>query len=147
MDDQEKERSIQYRKLSAYKYQLREPFEMTTDIWPEQDIETPYMCLTIDGNLQVRKSYAWDGPSGPTIDTKTFLRASLVHDVLYQMMREEFLDYRVFRRSADALLKVMCLEDGMFVFRAWYIHLALRIFGETHARPVRKSESQKMTAP
>ena len=41
----------------------------------------------------VEKDYAWDGPSGPTIDTSNSMRASLVHDVLYQAMREEGLAY------------------------------------------------------
>ncbi len=31
-------------------------------------------------------------PNGPTIETKTFMRASLVHDALYQLMREEHLE-------------------------------------------------------
>jgi len=147
MADQTDDRSIRYRGLSAYKYQLRETYNIHVDLRPQQEIDTPYMCLRGDGLLTVKKSYAWDGPSGPTIDTNTFLRASLVHDALYQMMREELLDYQVYRRHADDLLKNMCLEDGMFAFRAWYIHLALRLFGESNARPGNKEPSKIFIAP
>ncbi len=138
---------IRYRKLSSYKYQLWESYNRHIDLRPEQDIDTPYVALSGDGRLTVKQSYAWDGPSGPAIDTKTFLRASLVHDALYQMMREELLDHRVHRKRADDLLKTMCLEDGMFVFRAWYAHLALRLFGGRNARPGKKARSKIFTAP
>ena len=56
-------------------------------------------CIDRSG-MSVQKDYAWDGPSGPTIDTRNSLRASLVHDVLYQAMREGGLP-RTFRRRAD----------------------------------------------
>ena len=141
------DRIITYRELTSYKYQLKEDYTETIGIHPEQDIDTSYLSLTIEGIITVKEFYAWDGPSGPTIDTKTFLRASLVHDALYQMMRENMLDYQTVRRQADDLLKKMCLEDGMFRFRAWYAHLALRLFGEKNARPRTGSSVRSLTAP
>ena len=49
---------------------------------------------------------AGDGPSGPAIDTKNFMRASLVHDALYQLMRLGTLD-KSRRQYADRLLQTI----------------------------------------
>jgi hypothetical protein len=40
------------------------------------------------GNLYIRHGYAWDGASGPAIDTVDTQRASLIHDVLWQAIEE-----------------------------------------------------------
>ena len=57
--------------------------------------------LNTKGHLIIKRSYAWDGPSGPTIDTKNFMRGSLVHDALYQLMRHEHLSSDEWRAVAD----------------------------------------------
>ncbi len=86
------------------------------------------------GRLLISPEYAWDGPSGPTIDTKSFMRGSLAHDALYQLMREGKLN-RHYRKYTDRLLKKICLEDGMNKFRAWYVYKAVRMFGEKRVYP------------
>lgn len=82
--------------------------------------------------LKISNMYAWDGPSGPTIDTESFMRGSLVHDALYQLIREGYLDKKVWRPYADKLLRKICLEDGMSKFRAWYVYHSVRWFGGSH---------------
>ena len=67
-------------------------------------------------------------PSGPTIDTSSFIRTSLVHDALYPLIRLGGAPYD-HRRHADRLLKKLCREDGMSWFRAWYVCVAARLFG------------------
>ena len=127
---------ICYRNLRRYKYQLmRKDYTIPIDIKPEEDIKMAFIELSTEGELTIRKRYAWDGPSGPTIDTKTFMRGSLVHDALYQLMREKHLDYKVHRKYADELLKKICLEDGMWGFRAKYVHFFVDKFGEKNAMP------------
>lgn len=123
-----------YRKLSNYKYQLMHDYKVEVELTPAKDIKMPFITLTTDGELIIHERYAWDGPSGPTIDTCTFMRAALVHDALYQLMRQSRLDLDT-REYVDNLLKQMCRQDGMFCFRAWYVHKFVRIFGESHARP------------
>ncbi len=105
-----------YRKLHRYKYQLMDDYIIQIDIEPVQNIELKFLSLSSEGALTIKKYYAWDGPSGPTIDTRDFMRGSLVHDVLYQLMRLRKLDYKVHRKRADEILKEICLEDGVGIF-------------------------------
>lgn len=116
--------SIHYK--DGYRYQLVEDCSIQTYIRPEQLIDTDYIRLEPDGQLHIRTGYAWDGPSGPTIDTKTFMRSALVHDALYQLMRHRYLPKEC-RKQADRLLKQICREDGMFWGRSWYVYWGVRI--------------------
>ncbi len=83
----------------GYKYQLHESYEVTVRINPPEDIKTEYISLDQMGHLVLQKGYAWDGPSGPTIDTGDFMRGSLVHDALYQLMRMEHLSDELHRKQ------------------------------------------------
>lgn len=136
-----------YRKLKRYKYQLMQDYTINIKINLEKDIITKMINLTTTGDLTVKNRYAWDGPSGPTIDTRSFMRGSLVHDALYQLMREEHLDYKTDRIYADDLLKKICLQDGMFKIRAWYVHKAVSMFGEKSARPSKTPRDEIICVP
>ena len=81
------------------------------------DLHRPWVRLRKDGVLEIRNGYAWDGPSGPTIDTKSTLRASLVHDALYQLMRAGKLTQDA-RDAADKLLFSLLIQDGCWEWRA-----------------------------
>ena len=128
--------AITYRKLHRYKYQLRRCYEYQTDIMTERRVATKgaFVMLEPDGRLRIRAGYAWDGPSGPTVDTKSFMRGSLVHDALYQLMRESKIPTG-HRKRADQIMREINLEDGMSKFRARYTYWAVRKFGAKHARP------------
>jgi len=56
----------------------------------QEDLETPYLALRKDSSgpsyLLIKNGYAWDGASGPTIDTRDTQTASLVHDALWQLI-------------------------------------------------------------
>ena len=126
---------IKYRKLKNWKYQIVEPYSIQTDIYPVRNLNTEFISLSVDGMLTLSKYYAWDGASGPAIDTLDFMRGSLVHDALYQLCRLGLLDYKVARDKADRLLVKVCKEAGMCAFRCWYVYWGLRIFAEKAARP------------
>ncbi|NMP16319.1 DUF1353 domain-containing protein [Thalassotalea sp. Y01] len=121
----------------GYKYQLVESYCLDIPITPDKDVESPsgYIKLSATGALVIKKGYAWDGPSGPTIDSKNFMRGSLVHDALYQLMREQLLDNTNTREAADRLLQDMCKQDGMSSLRAWLVYLGLRLGGNLAASP------------
>lgn len=121
---------IKYRE--GYKYQLVEDYRVSVPIM-NRDIDTPYIRLTPEGTLTIHRGYAWDGPSGPTIDTRDFMRGALVHDALYQLMRDHGLEKDLHRETADRTMRYMCLEDGMGWFRAWYCYWAVRLFGDKSA--------------
>lgn len=126
-----------YRKLKGYKYELLngELIEVP-QVAALGLIENKYITLD-NGILLIKKHYAWDGPSGPTLDTKTFMRGSLVHDSLYQLMREGLLP-RIWRKYTDKLLRDICLEDGMKKFRAWYVYHSVRTFAKKSSMPRKK---------
>jgi hypothetical protein len=117
----------------GYKYQLHESYKTTIRIMPSEDIETDYIALDQRGLLVLRKGYAWDGPSGPTIDTRNFIRGSLVHDALYQLMRMKHLSDELHRKDADKELRRMCIEDGMSSIRAFWVYESVRQFGGSAA--------------
>ena len=120
---------ISYKK--GYKYQLVEAYTVKIPIRPKESVASPseFIALTANGLLTINKGYAWDGPSGPAIDTRNFMRGSLVHDALYQLIREKLLDQHTTLEPADRLLQKMCKADGMSSLRAWWIYKVLRIAG------------------
>lgn len=122
----------------GYKYQLKRSYELTIPLRPEADIRTSYVALDAAGLLWMRNGYAWDGPSGPTIDTRNFMRGSLVHDALYQLMREGSLDPGLHRIEADRILRAICREDGMSALRSAWVYQAVRLFGDPAADPALK---------
>ena len=120
----------------GFKYQLAEMYKVQTPITGYRII-TDYCTLQPDGMLTIFKDFAWDGPSGPTIDTKTFMRGSLVHDVLYKLLREERLPQSE-RFIADKLLQYICIEDGMWKLRAWIVFQAVHYFAKSAASPTNR---------
>jgi len=124
----------------GYKYQIVEPFEVQTGFEVEKAIRTKYITLNKHGKLKILSGYAWDGPSGPTVDTKSFMRGSCVHDSLYQLMREERLDI-AYREPSDRLLQELCIEDGMWRIRAWWGYKGLQIANGSAALPENKKET------
>jgi len=125
---------IEYTKV-LYKYKLHKDYKVRLDKRFKEDKSIDgFIVLQKDGLLKIKKGYCWDGPSGPTIDTPSFMRGSLVHDALYQLMRSGILslDYRDW---ADRWLKIICLEDGMYSWRAWYVYNAVKNFSEEYAKP------------
>jgi hypothetical protein len=125
---------------SDYKYQLAEGYKIKISITPRSNIKTDFINLDTTGNLLIKKAYAWDGPSGPVIDTKENLRASLIHDALYQLMRNEELVTRTHRKAADQIFKDICKKDGVSNFRASAYYKALRRFGKPAASPMNKKK-------
>jgi hypothetical protein len=108
---------IRYKDASAYKYQLLEDFEVRTPIVNAAAQIPGFITLRQDGTLIVHAGYAWDGASGPTIDTKSSMRASLAHDALYQLERAGHLGQE-WRAAADQVLHDLCVKDGMWSWRA-----------------------------
>jgi len=121
------------RLLKGYRYALAEREVYVTGVLTFQFF-TPWFSLECHGSLIIQAHYAWDGPSFPAIRTRNFLTPSLVHDALYQSMREGLLP-RSQRKAVDLELHRMCLAWGMSKFRARYIYLWVRLFGRGSTKP------------
>ena len=112
---------ISYRK--GYKYQLAKKYTIPTGI-VGHDIVEKYFGMNNAGILTIKAGYAFDGASGG-IDTPSFMRGSLVHDVLCQMIAEKLISTNR-QKAADELLRSICIEDGMSRLRAWWVYKAVR---------------------
>jgi hypothetical protein len=128
---------VKYRE--GYKYQVYEDEEFITGIHGKE-IHTDFIDLFANGVLICRKGYAWDGASGPTWDTPSSMRGSLIHDAGYQLMREGCLplDYKV---VFDGLFYLTLIHDGMTHIRAWLWYKGVILFGKgstlpEHDRPI-----------
>ena len=124
---------IQYK--SGYKYQLAVDYHIRSNIKPVSDVVTDYIDLDVKGNLTVKKGYAWDGTSGPVLDTNENLRASLVHDAYYQLMRMRKLKSTEYKDAADKLFRNMCKIDGVASPVAQLYYMALDKLGKPSADP------------
>lgn len=115
------------------KYQLVEAYTHKTTITGFDVVDGDYVRLTPEGDLHILSGFCWDGPSGPTLDTKSSLRGSLVHDALYGLFSEypEMMQHRAY---ADDLLYSICREDGMGWLRAWTWKKGVNWFGSKSAR-------------
>lgn len=127
---------MKYRILDGYYCDLHELESIKTEI-KGFSFDTPWYGLRQTGWLIIAKHYAWDGPSKPAIRTRNFMMGSLVHDVLYQAMREGHLP-RTQRKAVDQELRRICLEQGMSKIRAWWVYHFVRIMGKRFALPEKK---------
>tara|TARA_R110000772_G_scaffold268452_1_gene395563 strand:+ start:8691 stop:9092 length:402 start_codon:yes stop_codon:yes gene_type:complete len=123
---------MKYKK--GYKYQLTEDEVTQTPIHPAEDIDTHFITLTKTGLLTVRNGYAWDGPSGPTVDTDNSMTPSLNHDAFAQLMRMMLLS-RMWRILTNVFFAQQCLKRKMWRARAWFWKNTLDKFGAPSTNP------------
>ncbi len=120
---------------SGYKYQLKKTVRFripSLEVFKEHHSE--YISILDGGILKITKGYAWNGASGPTVDTKSSMRASLVHDALFQLETYGILPL-TYTHTANAILEAMCLLDGMIEYRANAWRVGVDWFGTLYARP------------
>lgn len=140
---------IAYR--GGYRYQNAADYSCATGWQLPFAVSNRYARLDCKGILTIREGYAWDGPSGGMVDTKSAMRPSLEHDCLYQFLREGLLPQH-WRDKADQRFRDEYLKDAMIgnarrnkVFaaialpvikaRAWGAYHALRLGGGPSADP------------
>ena len=123
--------------IKGRKYVLSEPYTLQTPI-VGYSIKDPWFQLFPDGKLKVKAGFAWDGPSGPTFDTKDSLRASLVHDVFCILMRDGRLPFDL-QDAVNEHFRQLCIEDGMPGWRAriWYLGVEIGDAGNPDQGPDR----------
>ena len=141
-------RGIKYRRLKPYKYRLETNAVIQTGLDIKRRFYAPFGHLSEGGRLWLREGYAWDGASGPAIDTRTILRGSLAHDALYQMLRLGVLPESMWKDCNDVLYR-LCLEDGMSKIRASWVRWAVGTWiAKRNTLPeADNSYSEVLTAP
>jgi len=93
--------------------------------------ENHHIALRKNGLLTVKPGFDFNA-SGPTIDTKSCREASLVHDAIYYLSDKGVFkgeNSEKMRGIADKLLYNICVENGMWKFRAKAWLKTLIIFG------------------
>ena len=124
---------MKYYEMKSFRFQVAEDTELElVNAMELPDVE--FEWFTKSGNtIKIKKGYAWDGASGPTIDTKDTIRASLIHDCYYQAMRLGLV-HKQFRKVADKELRDQMIKAGCWKIRAKLWYLAVRLFAASSAK-------------
>lgn len=128
----------------GYKYQTTRTYYIELHVTPFAPIELPFVRMNMQGRTFIWAGYAWNGASGPTIDTLDSMITSLVHDLGYQLIRLGLIDPS-YKTYFDKLLVVIGIEDGMLVLRVEGWKVAVELFGGSSCRP--SAEPKEEVAP
>ena len=126
---------MKYREARHYKYILASNESFLVPGFDDVNFQNAFINMQ-EGELAIKKYYAWDGSSVPL---KKFIKwlwdsdryckkASIVHDALYQIINRKGLDDS-YRLSADVYYRRQCITDGMAQWQANMRYRALRRFG------------------
>ena len=127
--------SIAY--TTGMKYQLKElaTFSIDVDTWIfRQEIITPWVHIKPNGDVDVARGYAWNGISGYMPDFRSAIRASLIHDVFYQLIRLEYLPPE-FKSIADEVFYLYMRRDNVNIAVAWTYKKGVVLFGGSSILP------------
>jgi len=129
---------IDYKEIDhpLYKYEMIRSRTVQTS-WLESTIDCDFFHLNVLGLMTIKNGYRWDGPSGPTIDTPSFMRSSAVHDCFFQALRHRLIkraQREEFFISANKDLKYISIEDGMLKSRAKIVKFSVSKFGKKYTK-------------
>ena len=135
--------------LSVGQFQFREgpwPYEVQEDHchdWmrrpragsnPARGIQACDGCMVVTFHavkaVTLYAGYAWDGNSGPAVNTLTCLRASALHDAWCQAMGVDIFEnsFRNWAAGASEYQRI-CRQDGMSWLRAKGRYVAITGYG------------------
>ncbi len=102
----------------SYPYKLQEDVCVQTKIQHGKRLITENELASLDKNglLRIKKGFIWNG-ANVIPDTRSNMFAALVHDALYQIMRDYQenmgdIDREEFRESADKLFLELWIKNG-----------------------------------
>ena len=133
---------MKYRRVKGYKYKLEADYKVSVPV--NVNCHNDYISLD-RGVLIIKFSYAWDGSSIPLKKYFSWVydfdkhckTASLVHDSLCQLMRENLLDKK-FKELIDGIYRDMCIEGGLSKRNADRRYKYLRRYGDPYIRNIDK---------
>lgn len=119
---------------SGYKYVLADTYAVKTGLRGYY-AHTEFITLDSEGNLVVKRHYAWDGAT-LFPDLECVRRASLIHDALCQLIRlgllpEHCLDnvHQVLKDTVQEDIDYMMLEEGAYRFLPEVMYISLSFAG------------------
>lgn len=121
---------IYYRKLG---YHLAGAATVKTEIYPPATVQLDEITLEPNGTLTLNVSFAWNGGSGPALDTPDAMPGYAVHDALYRLIQEGRLD-EAWRDQADLEMWKIHKENGVWSWRRAWQYAAVHWFGLEAAR-------------
>jgi len=122
---------------SGYKHQVKYPFHVfIPGLVKYGNVDYDFVQLR-NGYLEIFPGFGWDGASGLTFDTMSSFRGSLVHDVLYRLIRQGLLPVEI-KELADDILEFVCVNDKMWKWRAGMWHYAVDKHGDASVDPRNK---------
>lgn len=129
---------IDYKEIDhpLYKYEMIRSRTVYTS-WHGSTLDCAFFHLNVLGLMTIKKGYRWDGPSGPTVDTASFMRSSAVHDCFFQALRQDLIIHNLreeFFESANEDLEAISIEDGMLETRAEYVKFSVNKFGKKYTK-------------
>lgn len=141
---------LYYQDAPKYLYKISKTFSIEvpfeSGLLPGQVVANEFIrleCIDAETVLITAKAgYAWDGASG-AVNTESWIIASLIHDILYQLMREQLLG-RSLRKQADLAMYYFLKKSmirGNYFSRRWGAARAklsyetVRKFGAKHTKP------------
>lgn len=133
-------------KYSEYKYKFKVEENFSIELpFKIPDFEHPY-ASSKDSILSIKRGYAWDGASGPIINTRDTLVASLVHDVLYQAMRLNLIkSSKENKKIADKIFFEILKMHGVNSIRRKVWYFAVRLFGKKSTKNIQDNDKVKDT--
>jgi len=140
-----------FRKAKHYKYLLKKDFEIECPELPLFEISFNNYVSLNNGILKISKGYAWDGSSIPLkkwfkwiYDCDKHCKiASLIHDALCQLIREQSLSMK-YKSQVDAIYRKWCILGGMNKRIANFRYKGLRRFGNPFVQPKPDSDKGKV---
>ena len=127
----------------GFKYQLAEKFVIETGLRTSLTVKLPFAKLERNGLLTIEKGFAWDGASGPTIDTESSFVGGLVHDALYRFIQTGLLTAN-YKDEIDELFHALLVSQGMWKWRARIWYNGVKDFGHRSAITEKKIKTIKV---
>ena len=126
----------------AWRYTLGKPYTLnfgakcgkTLRVECRAPVSTCFFTLSSD-ELKARCGYAWHGASGPVFQTKNSVEATLLHDIMYQVMAAGLVPAtRHNRKIAHTIFLLILKKNGMGFVRRRLWYRAVRLFGGRRTR-------------
>lgn len=117
---------------AGWKYKTEEDIEVTVPEMGLVSAEHTLYILLLSRELRISKSYAWNGASFVLFKwfgtPESWMVPSLIHDALYQLMRESKLT-PTYRRTVDGIFYRLLRERGVSWVVAIVAYWAVRLGG------------------